>query len=105
MNVLPDHNARFAALTDVNRSLLVEAGAGTGKTSLLAGRAAVLLSNGIEPKQVAAITFTEFAASELQQRIEHFVVALSNGEIPRDITKAFPEGSDCRTEIQPRTRP
>ena len=66
---LPDQSARIAALTELERSFLVEAGAGSGKTSIMAGRVAMLFALGIEPKRVAAITFTEFAASELMIRI------------------------------------
>jgi ATP-dependent helicase/nuclease subunit A len=77
MRVLPDLAARTAALTAVDRSLLVEAGAGSGKTSVMAGRVAVLFANGVEPKHIAAITFTEFAASELRLRIEGFATMLS----------------------------
>ena len=40
---LPDLADRMTALTAVDRSLLVEAGAGSGKTSIMAGRVAVLL--------------------------------------------------------------
>ena len=76
----PDHQARLAALTDPRCSLLAEAGAGSGKTSIVAGRVAVLLASGVHPKNVAAITFTEFAASELHIRIERFVDALFRGE-------------------------
>ena len=41
---LPDSAERTAALTDHKRTLLVEAGAGSGKTALLAGRVALLVS-------------------------------------------------------------
>ena len=92
MSLLSDRDARLSALTDISRSLLVEAGAGSGKTSLLAGRVAVLLCGGVEPKHIAAITFTEFAASELPERIERFSTSLSRGEIPRDLAQAFPKG-------------
>src|ERR1700689_4438747 len=92
MSALPDLAARRAALTTINRSLLVEAGAGSGKTSVMAGRVVVLFANGIEPKHIAAVTFTEFAASELRSRIEQFATALSSGEVPRDLAQAFPEG-------------
>src|SRR5208283_3505906 len=81
-HALPDLAPRIAALTAIDRSWLVEAGAGSGKTSIMAGRVAVLLSHGVEPKHVAAITFTEFAASELQIRVDRFVGTLANGDVP-----------------------
>ena len=89
---LPDQSARIAALTELQRSLLVEAGAGSGKTSIMAGRVAMLFARGVEPKRVAAITFTEFAASELLIRITRFVDKLAKGEIPPDLEIAFPKG-------------
>jgi exodeoxyribonuclease-5 len=89
---LPDAAARTTALTAIDRSLLVEAGAGSGKTSIMAGRVAVLLASGIFPKHIAAITFTEFAASELLIRIDRFVQALAKGTVPADLASAFPEG-------------
>jgi ATP-dependent exoDNAse (exonuclease V) beta subunit len=88
---LPDKVARATALTDIDRSFLVEAGAGSGKTSIMAGRVAVLFARGVEPKNVAAITFTEFAASELLIRIDPFVNELSAGTIPPDLETAFPK--------------
>jgi ATP-dependent exoDNAse (exonuclease V) beta subunit len=94
---LPDLAARTAALTQINRSMLVEAGAGSGKTAIMAGRVAYLFAQCIKPKNVAAITFTEFAASELRIRIERFVNSLSIGEVPDDIESAFPGGV---TDIQ-----
>ena len=89
---LPDLAARMTALTAVDRSFLVEAGAGSGKTSIMAGRVAVLLAVGTPPKHIAAITFTEFAASELLIRIDRFVQALAKGTVPPDLTNAFPKG-------------
>jgi exodeoxyribonuclease-5 len=47
----------------LGHSFLVEAGAGSGKTSIIAGRVAFLFAQGVEPKNLAAITFTEFAAA------------------------------------------
>lgn len=88
---LPDKAARTTALTNIDQSFLVEAGAGSGKTSIMAGRVAVLFAQGVEPKNVAAITFTEFAASELRIRIERFVNELSAGTISPDLESAFPK--------------
>ncbi len=89
---LPDLAARTTALTAIDRSFLVEAGAGSGKTSIMSGRAAVLLAAGIAPKHIAVITFTEFAASELLIRIDRFVQKLAKGVVPLDLASAFPKG-------------
>lgn len=89
---LPDMAARTAALMRIDETMLVEAGAGSGKTSVMAGRVAYLFAQGALPRNVAAITFTEFAASELRIRIEKFVNSLSSGGVPDDIATAFPDG-------------
>ena len=89
---LSDDTARRAAIAVHNRSFLVEAGAGSGKTAVMAGRIAVLLANGVEPKHIAAVTFTEFAASELLIRVRAFVSALAAGEIPTELRVALPKG-------------
>ena len=97
---LPDAGARSAALAAIDRSLLVEAGAGSGKTALMAGRVAVLFANGVEPKRVAAVTFTEFAASELLQRITRFAQALARGEVPSELALAFACGISAEQQAQ-----
>jgi exodeoxyribonuclease-5 len=75
-----------------DRSFLVEAGAGSGKTAVMAGRIAVLLAEGISPKTVAAVTFTELAASELLTRVRDFVGELAAGRIPAELRVALPHG-------------
>lgn len=92
MNVVQDRAARLAALTELDRSMLVEAGAGSGKTSLLAGRVVGLLARGVKPANIASVSFTELAASELVGRINDFATGLARGVVPRDIADAFPEG-------------
>jgi ATP-dependent exoDNAse (exonuclease V) beta subunit len=89
---LPDAAARLTALTQHDRTLLVEAGAGSGKTALMAGRVALLIAAGIPPREIVAITFTEAAASELLERIERFVEALRAGELPPELKDALPHG-------------
>jgi len=88
---LADSADRRRALTALDQTLLVEAAAGTGKTSLLAGRVTMLLANGIATPNIAAITFTELAAGELRVRVERFVNELLNGTVPDDLTLAFGE--------------
>ncbi len=87
-----DAAARVAALTDHEHSLLVEAGAGSGKTAIMAGRVALLIGAGTDPKNIAAITFTEAAAAELLERIESIVRNLLSGQVPVELVEALPSG-------------
>ena len=89
---LSDSGARIAALTDHERTLLVEAGAGSGKTALMAGRVSLLIASGVRPREIVAITFTEAAAAELLERIEGFVRSLMAGGMPIEIADALPAG-------------
>ena len=89
---LSDLDARIEALTRHDRSLLVEAGAGSGKTALMAGRVALLIAGGTAPRNIAAITFTEAAAAELLERIDRIVRALVSSEPPTEIGPALPTG-------------
>lgn len=92
MTTRSDEADRIRALTDLDATLLVEAAAGTGKTSLLAGRLTLLLASGVPPRTVAAITFTELAAGELRERVSRFVAELLNGIVPLDLRLALPNG-------------
>ena len=56
------------ALLHQDATLLVEAGAGSGKTALMAGRIALLLAAAFQPVNIAAITFTESASSKFARR-------------------------------------
>ena len=89
---LSDDAARLDAIAVHDRSFLVEAGAGSGKTAVLAGRIAMLMAGGAQPKSIAAVTFTEFAASELLIRVRAFVDALAANEIPVELRSALPDG-------------
>lgn len=91
MTSTPDDEQRKRALTDLGATLLVEASAGTGKTSLLAGRVAMLLSAGEAASTIAAITFTERAAAELRTRVDAFASMLANRIVPKDLEPAFRE--------------
>jgi CRISPR-associated exonuclease Cas4 len=87
----PDDKQRERALIDLDSTLLVEASAGTGKTSLLAGRVAMLLAAGHAPSNIAAITFTERAAAELRARVDKFTSMLVDRAVPKpkDLELAF----------------
>ena len=89
---LLDAAARIPALTDHERTFLVEAGAGSGKTALMAGRVAMMVGGGVQPRDIVAITFTEAAAAELLERIETLVRDLLSGTVPKELAEALPSG-------------
>jgi ATP-dependent helicase/nuclease subunit A len=65
---LPDAEARTRAI-DPARNVVLEASAGTGKTRVLVDRYLNLLSQGVDPANILAITFTRKAAAEMRARI------------------------------------
>ena len=65
---LPDADARARAV-DPSHNVVLEASAGTGKTRVLVDRYVNLLSHGVDPANILAITFTRKAAAEMRGRI------------------------------------
>ncbi|MEV6877800.1 UvrD-helicase domain-containing protein [Amycolatopsis sp. NPDC051128] len=66
---LADQAARDMIATDLGCSLFVEAGAGSGKTTVLVRRIVALVTAGLPLPAIAAVTFTEKAAAELRDRV------------------------------------
>ncbi len=68
--VLDDGPARHRIETDLQTTIFVEAGAGSGKTERLVKRVLALVLDGqVALEHIAAITFTDKAAAELRERI------------------------------------
>ena len=65
------NEAQRAAVAHARGPLMIVAGAGTGKTSVITRRIAYLIeSQKAKPSQILALTFTEKAAQEMQERVD-----------------------------------
>jgi ATP-dependent helicase/nuclease subunit A len=65
-----DQPARDRIVSDLSTNMLVEAGAGSGKTTSLVDRMVALVAQGTPIDQIAAVTFTRKAANELRERFQ-----------------------------------
>lgn len=74
-DLLSDLNQeQFEAVTHTKGPLLVIAGAGTGKTTVITRRIAWLVEQGLaKPSEILALTFTEKAAGEMEARVDQLL--------------------------------
>ena len=70
-----DQAARHRIVNELDATLFVEAGAGTGKTTALVRRVTALLKSGVPVNNLVVITFTRAAAAELRERVRLDVTA------------------------------
>jgi DNA helicase-2/ATP-dependent DNA helicase PcrA len=82
-------DAQQAAVTTISGPLLVVAAAGSGKTRVLTRRVAYLISQGVMPGGILAITFTNKAAGEMRSRVSD-IMSRSGGRPLRDFGRLEP---------------
>ena len=90
----PDESARDRIASDLESTLFVEAGAGSGKTTALVDRVVALVTSGTaDLANVGAITFSEKAAVELRDRVRSAL------ERKADADPGGEEGRRCRDAL------
>lgn len=72
---------QLSAVKYIDGPSLIVAGAGSGKTTVLTAKIAYLISSGVEPYNILALTFTNKAAREMRQRIEKIVGHTKSGSL------------------------
>lgn len=92
-----DTQARERAL-DVHRSLLLQAPAGSGKTTVLTARFLALLAVVEAPEEILAITFTRKAAAEMRHRVLGALQAAQSGGEMRGIPNRLLEQVHARDQ-------
>ena len=69
-DILSMNEAQRQAVEQIDGQVLVIAGPGTGKTHLSTSKIAHMVEQGINPRNILTLTFSNKAAGEMQERVE-----------------------------------
>jgi ATP-dependent DNA helicase Rep len=75
----PLNPAQAAAVRRTDAPMLVLAGAGSGKTRVIAAKVAHLVAQGTDPAKIVAVTFTNKAAREMRERVDKLLAERGRG--------------------------
>lgn len=64
---------QLAATIYDGKRLMIVAGAGTGKTTVITSRITHLIDSGVKPENILALTFTDKAAKEMEERVDQLL--------------------------------
>ena len=82
-----DEAARDRIVKDISSNFFVEAGAGSGKTTVLVKRMVAMVESGIDVSRICAITFTKAAAGEFYSRFRQALKERSLAETKQDFVQ------------------
>jgi ATP-dependent exoDNAse (exonuclease V) beta subunit len=74
---MTDAQARALIINDIDSNLFVEAGAGSGKTTMLVERMVAMVEKGLPVEKICTITFTKAAANEFYERFQKRLIERS----------------------------
>lgn len=83
-----DAKSRNSIVSCINQNFFVEAGAGSGKTTMLVNRMVAMVEAGIDISKICAITFTKAAAGEFYERFQKLLILRSNPKLQWEAERA-----------------
>lgn len=77
-SLIRDTESRKKIVTETDKNFFVEAGAGSGKTTMLVNRMVAMVEDDVPIEKMCAITFTKAAAAEFYDRFQKLLIERSN---------------------------